>query len=73
MADSAGYPRNEVLIQFVHDVKHILHMAGLGMEILKSVRDDDARFAEICAVVEREHRESLRLLNEYLVQREGCE
>ncbi len=77
MADHAA-PRaepqhQEQLHQFVHDVKHCLHVIGMGTEILKGVRDDDARFAEICAAMEAERGKALQLLNDFLKDAcKGC-
>lgn len=57
---------DEDLHAFVHDVQGCLQVIGLGTELLKGVRDDDAKFAEICARIELERHEAVRLLTEYL-------
>jgi hypothetical protein len=58
---------NEGLQQVVHDVQNCLHVIGLGTEILKEVRGDDSRFAEVCEGIDRERREAMRRLREYLL------
>lgn len=74
MTDPAGHQHDEALHQFVHDVKHCLHLAGMGMEILKGVRDNEARFEEICDMMDKQHKESLRLLDDFLgATCAGCE
>lgn len=65
---------DEHLHQLVHDVKHCLHVVGMGTEILKGVRDDDRKFAEICAAMDKEQREAMRLLANLLSATcEGCD
>ncbi len=67
-------PHDEHLHQLVHDVKHCLHVVGMGTQILKDVRDDDGKFAEICAAMDKEQREAMRLLDDLLKATcEGCD
>lgn len=57
---------DEKLHQFVHDIKHCLHVVGMVTEILKQVREDDAKFAEFCELMGREHKKAIKVLNDYL-------
>ncbi len=59
-------PHDEALHQFAHDLQNCFHVFGLGLEILKDVRDDDARFAEISDSMHIEHRKAVELLEAYL-------
>ncbi len=59
-------PHDEALHQFAHDLQNCLHVVGMGLEILKDVRNDDARFAEISDWVRIEHRKGVELLEAYV-------
>lgn len=55
---------DEQLRQLAHDVRHCLHVIGLGTEMLKGARDDERRFAELCESIDRERQEARRLVDE---------
>lgn len=57
---------DEGLHRLVHDVQGCLHVIGLGTELLKGARDDEASFTEISDRIEHERCEAVRLLNEYM-------
>jgi hypothetical protein len=54
------------LHQLVHDVQGCLHLIGLGTELLKGARNDEASFTEIADKIDHQRREAARLLTEYL-------
>lgn len=54
--------------QLVHDLRHCLHVIGLGSELLPNVRHDDRRFEEVCGWIENERIKAGQLLNQ-LVER----
>lgn len=57
---------DEGLFKLVHDVQGCLHIIGLGTELLKGARDDDAVFREVTDRIDRERGEAMRLLHQYL-------
>lgn len=63
-------PDDEHLRQLVHDVQHCLHVIGIATHILKSVRDDAERFAEVCDSIDKERREAMDLVKEFLTANE---
>lgn len=56
---------DEQLLQFVHDIKQYLHVVGMGTEILKGVRENGVRFAEVCESMDQERRKALQLLDDF--------
>ncbi len=65
---------DEQLHQLVHDVRHCLNVVSMGTEILKDVREDDVRFAEVCESMEKERRKAAKLLSDYLSETcKGCD
>lgn len=54
---------DEQLRQLAHDVRHCLHVIGLGAEMLKNVRDNERLFAEICASIDQERRTAWKLID----------
>lgn len=66
MTTPARVAIDDNLHQLVHDVQGCLHLIGLGTELLKAARDDEASFTEITDRIDQERREAGRLLREYL-------
>lgn len=60
-------PRHdERLHQLVHDVQNCLHVIGMGMELQKDARGDDARYAELGEAMSKQHKKAVRLLDDYI-------
>lgn len=57
-------PQDLHLGQLVHDLRHCLHVIGLGSELLPSVRNDDLRFGEVCGWIDQERKRAGELLNQ---------
>lgn len=57
---------DEDLHQLVHDLQGCLQVIGLGTALLEDVRDDDAKFSKVCSQIDRERREAVRILDEFL-------
>ena len=55
---------DERLRQLAHDIRHCLHVIGMGMELLKTVRENDRQFAEICESINQERRTARKLVDE---------
>lgn len=73
MADSEQEDHDEKLHQFAHDLQNYLHVVAMGTETLKSVRDDDKMFAEVCTSMDGERRDILALLEAFLKSTcKGC-
>ena len=56
----------QYLRQLQHDIKNALHVVGLGLAVLNSVRDDPTQFAETYAVVDEERRNARDLVAQLL-------
>lgn len=54
----------ERLRQLSHDIGHCLHVIGMAMEILKSARDNEEVFGEVCASIDKERKEATKLLHQ---------
>jgi len=64
---------DEPLHELVHDVKDSLNVVGLGMEVLRDLREDEVRFAEVRLSIDRERLRALGLLDRFLEATcEGC-
>lgn len=50
--------------QLVHDLQHCLHVIGMGMELLRDARGDEAQFAEICETIDHERTQAAELIRE---------
>lgn len=59
-------PDDEQLRQLSHDIRHCLHAIGLGTELLKTVRADDERFAEVCELINTEQKTAMKLVRELI-------
>lgn len=66
MPEHEKQPRDEYLRQLGHDVRHCLHAIGMGTEVLKTTRNNDAQFAEICELIDKERKTTMKLLGELL-------
>lgn len=66
MPDHEKQSLDEQLRQLSHDVRECLHAIGLGTEILKNLREDEARFAEICEAIDNERKTAQKLVHELL-------
>lgn len=64
MSEPEKQRHDEQLRQLGHDVRHCLHVIGMGMEILKTVREDDDRFVEICELIDKERKTAMKLVRE---------
>ncbi len=49
-----------------HDVQNCLYVVGVGLEILKDARSDDARFAEVSASMAKSNEQAVQLLVDYV-------
>ncbi|EAR21040.1 hypothetical protein [Nitrococcus mobilis] len=66
MSDHEKQSQDEQLRQLSHDVRECLHAIGLGTELLKNLREDEARFAEICEAIDNERKTAQRLMHELI-------
>ena len=66
MTDFIQSDQDKKLYTLHHDIKNCLHVISIGLELLKSSRQDEARFKEICEDIEGERRTAGRLLCELL-------
>lgn len=57
-------PRNDDLHQLVHDIRHCLHVIGMGMTLLPEVRNDDQKFAELCGTIDHERQQAAKLVDQ---------
>ncbi|MDN5871884.1 MAG: hypothetical protein L0H73_14330 [Nitrococcus sp.] len=57
---------DEQLHQLAHDVRQCLHVIGIGAEMLKSARNDEARFAELCEAIDQERKTAQQLVEELI-------
>lgn len=66
MTPHADFPPDTPLDVLVHDVQNCLHVVAMGLEILKGVRADDARFADVSEQMIRSNRKAVQLLDDYI-------
>lgn len=65
---------DEHVHQLVHDVMNCLYVISLGTAILKGARDENGTFAGVCASMDKEQQEAIRLLKDLLSATcEGCD
>ena len=74
MSERAHPEHNETLHQLHHDVQGCLSVISMGTEMLKGLRADERRFAEVCESIEQERRIATELINKFLATTcGGCE
>lgn len=52
------------LRQLAHDIQHCLHVIGMATEVLKGLREDAEKFAEVCDSIDKERCEAAELVGE---------
>lgn len=57
---------DEQLRQLAHDVRHCLYVIGMGTEILRTAREDDDRFAEVCELIDEERKTAMKLVGKLI-------
>ena len=55
---------DEQLRQLIHNIRHCLHVIGMGTSLLKELRHDDVQFAELCASIDTERKKVKELIEE---------
>ncbi len=63
--------RAQQISTVVHDLRHCLHVLRMGLTLLKSTRDKDDEFSEICHTMEGEERRAAELLEELVAFARG--
>lgn len=66
MPEHEKQSRSEYLRQLSHDIRHCLHAISMGTEVLKTVREDAARFTEVCELIDKERKTAMKLLGELI-------
>lgn len=58
--------REDQLRELNHDLQTSLHAIGMGLELLKEVRLDEAQFAKITESIDKERKNATNLVKELM-------